>query len=471
MSITIVLSSAIAFIIYLLNINNVCSSYQAITILPLIYAQFAIIIYRKLRWSSSTAKITIYIFLAIQWLRFVVLPAIGSVSGYFSDLGPYVSNKSALVAVWLLIAELVISSLFCFIILQFSRKRKGEIEKQSIKIKGVPAIYIVFIFTSIILFFLTGADAFTFIALKPATSLRLAGEIGDNPIISAIISFGLMFLVILIFYKSYICYQKTAQKKYVYFALFCALIRLCLISSEGRLSQVYLVYVFIWILPRLFPRYRKEIIRNVLVIACIVIGLLTIYKVFYVFSYDSYLSAIKNNNFDLYLLSNQIDSYFYSVKTVARNLEFAMISNVSFFTIIFDFLRNTFGLHYFFKNTGYTTSELYNLYIYSGTKTSGYLFSVVAYGYLYLGPLLAPLFTCFNMAVAAWVERKIVYVKYLEVQYIMCIIYARLSFAMFASFAFNWNIISRTLVICWVIITFASFPNRVKQNQNLYICL
>ena len=68
-------------------------------------------------------------------------------------------------------------------------------------------------------------------------STAIADNVGSG--LDAIISYALTFLVVIILYKNYKMYQKYKKAKYVHFALIFAMVRLCIISSEGRMSQIY----------------------------------------------------------------------------------------------------------------------------------------------------------------------------------------------------------------------------------------
>ena len=204
-----------------------------------------------------------------------------------------------------------------------------------------------------------------------------------------------------------------------------------------------------------------------MIIAVIVIGLMTVYKVFAAFLYDSYIEAITASSFDLYDMSTQIDVYFYGAKTIARNIEFSSQSSLSIVHLFFDLFRNTFGVHYFFKELDYSTLEYYNLFLYSGSSTSGHLLSSIAYGMQYFGILLAPICTCINIWLSVWVEKKIHQIKYIDVYYIVSILFIRLSLSIFSNFMQTWNVVSRTFVIGMIVIgCSAIFKRRWRSGVN-----
>lgn len=250
------------------------------------------------------------------------------------------------------------------------------------------------------------------------------------------------------------------------YALTVSMFRLALFSSEGRMSIVYLTIAYLWLLPMLFPEHKKSIRRWIGIATIGVVGLISIYKVFNVFIYDSYAAAISNRDFELVDLAGQLDIYLYGIKTISRNLSFSDLNNVSMLNFPYDLLRNTFGFHYLFRGSSMiTTSELYNLYIYSGLQDSGHLFSGISYGYMYFGFTLAPLAICFNILAASWCERWLRKQVYIERIFIGSIIYARFALQLFSHFSFNWNIVSRTIVIGVIIIEGAAIL-RKRSNSH-----
>lgn len=458
-SIFVVFTSIISLGICISNYYKIVQEYDLIVIFPMIFGFCSTVLFAQLKARKKTGRITIYIFLFIQWLRMVLLPAAGTMSGYFMYYGNHLDGASVETAVVVLLYESIFTFFFCIFIYGYGEKEE-RVNCQQMRLKGSVNAYIPFIFIAAILFIYTGADKYKFFALETGTE-RLSNSLSaSGSVIDEIISYGLTFIVILILYNAYKKYQKTNKKRYVYMALACVAFRICLISSEGRLSIIYLLGTFLLLLPKLFPEHRAKIFRIIGLLAVAVIGLLTIYKVLAAFLYDSYAEAIQNSSFNMQDFSSQIDSYFYGIKTVARNISFCQQTEGSLKNLLFDFLRNTFGIHYLFKGAGYTTLESYNLYIYRGTATSGYLLSSIAYGYLYVGSILAPVFTCINIGFSFGVEKKLNRIPYMEVYYIVSMLFMRLSVTVFSNFPASWNFVSRTLIIGFVVIECSSFFKR-----------
>lgn len=104
------------------------------------------------------------------------------------------------------------------------------------------------------------------------------------------------------------------------------------------------------------------------------------------------------------------------------------------------------------------------MYIYGDSTTSGHLFSSIAYGYLYLGIILAPIATCFNIFVSSIIEKIIKSIKYIDILYIVCLVFVRISITVFSNFSPSLSIISRTLIIGGAVIGCSSL---LKKKSNM----
>jgi len=454
------ITALISAMVCLFNIGNIGDAYTGIIIYPYLFFLFAIVLFTQMKRTTRIGKKTVGIVLGLQWLRMVFLPCVGCLSGHYSST-ENLPEKTVILAVILTIYEAIALFLVCLLVLSKGKKSIRSNPEKQFLLKGDVRLYIVFIVFALGLMFYTGSNPYSFLRFDvDDTRVALTNEAGS--VIEAIISNGLTFLVISILYYMKCRYETTGQKRYTYFALICVLLRLCLISSESRLAVVYLLGTFLLILPLIFPRQKKMIVMGIIITSSIIIGFLTIYKVFYAFLYSSYSEAIsaRADSFDLDLIASQIDVYFYGTRTVARGLHYVITDPPAFYTPILDLLRNTFGIHYLIGKSVITTTEGYNLFMYSGLARSGHLFASTAWGYAYLTGLLAPIATIINLLIAYWFEVKLENIRYMDVYYFMSIGFIRFAVTVFAGFGPSWNIISRTLIIGFTVIGVASITRR-----------
>ncbi len=461
----LVFTSVISSIICIIFNNRIAKSYSMIIFFPIIYCIFSIFLCDIINKPNKGGKITVLIYLILQWLRNVLFPAVATLSGYLNLNNSFYTHYERH-ATYICLYELILSMLLCYAILKFSSK-KTMVNNYSLA--GNINIYWIFILFSFVIYLCFGRNMFYFLRLD-LTGTRLSRQTNNISIIyRTIINYGLTFALINILYITYKKYNLEFNKKNIYICIIICMFRLCIISSEGRLSILITLLALVYILPQLFPKYKKFIILNVIFVGIFVIALMTIYKTFSAFLYSSYSEAIfkHSNKFDLYSISSLINSNFYGVQTVTKNLYVSKFINCSIETYFIDIFRNTFILQYLFPSNTLTTIAAYNMYIYDGTETSGYLYSSIAYGVQYYTYLFCPLATIINILLISYVESWLYRIKQFEILYIITIIYFRLAITMFACLPLSWNYITRNLIISFTIIYGASLFMNNDQDCTL----
>lgn len=461
------LTALISFLICLFNSGNIDGAYSLVIIFPLVYCVFSFILCVMLSDKQAGSRLTVMIYLALQWLRNVLLPATASLSGYLSNAAGVADADTATLATYLCLFELVVTSIICCFLLKYSRRKEKRIIEEYV-LSGNPLIYSVFILFAGVLFVLYGRSMFSFFALA-LTGVR-ASNSDRNVVIHSVIGHGLTFLMVLVVYYCYKQYQKTEKNYYFILALVVAVIRIGVISSdsESRISILYTMGIYALLLPKLFQGKRKTIVAATASMAIAMIFFMTIYKSFHAFLYDSYFEALsrQSDRYGLFDISSTINVNFYGVQNVARNLYVSQSINLTSKSFFADFINNTFGLNRLIKIDAPLTIAQYNEYIYSGRSSSGYLFSAVAYGYEYFSILLAPLATVINLLITAYIENLLDRFKSIDIFFIICTIYIRFAFTMFACFPISWNYVSRSLTIGLLMVFVASLPRFAVQYRN-----
>ena len=462
----------IAFIICAVFSGNVADEFSLVIIFPVLYAIIVAILAPLLMDKTRSGRITVGIFLVLQFLRLVLLPMLGAISGYFTVSVSLINGESALLASVLVLIEIIVTFACAYCILKYSKRVVPQTETLPTELSGNTYVYILFILVAAVLYLAKGEGMYSFFSLDITTDQRasfIEQEIGQE--LASVINYGLNFLVILMIYLNCRKYQKTGKKRYIFYSLLVMVARICIISSssEGRLAVLYPTGVALLLLPRLYPRHRGTIVRSIAFVGVAVIGMMTLYKTFHAFLYDSYTQALQSSmeDFSTHDAATQIDIYFYGVRNIAKNLYVSEKLNLGLTTFVKDILRNTFGVHYLFRGGQDTTVELYNLYIYGGELTAGHLYSSLAYGSTYFTPVLAPLATVFNMLVIAGLEKWLRRMRTMDTYYIVGIIYMRMAYNMFACFPLAWNYASRTLLLGFLIIGGASLLKGVRASKRI----
>jgi hypothetical protein len=455
--------SFFAFIIGILDalrypLHNTVLLYQ-----PLIYTFFSIISCVKCKFVLNYHDLTLNIIQIFQIIRCVIIPVFGVMLGNYDEL---ILTDSFSITAYLLIYEQIAVWLCC---LWYRQKRYNyttskTIQKGQFVLQGTYVAYGIFILIAGIIYLYWGRNQqlFNFIVLD--TSERV-GDITDSGLVMviSIVTTALAIFSLVVIYLFFKKYYETKNSKYITWSILVAILMLCILVGERRSAQVYKLFSYSWLLICLFPMYKKKILFILITVAGTILALMTIYKSFYAFLYGSYIEAITNSSTGIAEYLNMFDSYFYGIKSVDKSINFIINNYIPFTQFFIDIFRNIFGIHYLFSKYK-TITEIYNLYIYSGTQSAGYLFSSISYGYLMFGAILAPISTILNIVITMWLERIIRRIYCIEFLYIFALIYMRYCFGVFSSFSSLLNYASRTIIIFSIVIICSSLFRR-KYNE------
>lgn len=361
------------------------------------------------------------IIVLMYWFRLVLLPMM-------AYTGSEDSSVDYNLPIFLTLYEYVVVSVFVFFV-NFNRYKIKE--KHHIYLCGSIKIYILYGVLAFIVYMLFARDLNLFdFFLKASNTTERSGDIVDFKalIIREIINCGMLFFYLVLVQKWQRKYTQNNRNSSLYCVLFISLLFLSIISGERRTAILYRAFAIVVILIQLFPTQKWKILKTIALGSFLVLTLMTIYKSFYAYMYDSYIAALKDRDVVDALGGQVFDAYFYGIRTIAMNLDFIKTVELSFTNMLYDFLRSIFGLHLLMKDNGFTTTQLYNLSIYGMGQTNGYLFAAISYGYAYFGLLLAPLIPLFNVVVMIGLERLMNRFVSVEMVYIFALIFIRFAF-------------------------------------------
>ncbi len=357
--------------------------------------------------------------LLMYWLRLVILPL----------LAYTVKNETKIdysVPIFLTIYEFLVVSMFIL-----SRNFDFGQEERRVRLKGNRYVYIFYGIMAIGVYFLfaRGAGMYDFIVKEVNTVERSGDIVGTKMLlVRQIIDCGILFVFLLFAKNLSRKYAITNKTKYLCYVLFISLLFISIISGERRTSIIYKAFAVLMVLIHLFPTQKQRITRVIASVALVVLVFMTIYKSFHAYMYSSYLEAVNSQASSEALGGGTFDAYFYGIQTIAKNLEFIEQRTLSFTNLVFDIFRSIFGLHFLVKDAGFTTSQLYNLSLYGGGQTSGYLLASVSYGYAYFGLVLAPIIPLIVVFCMTKIEGFMKKTESLEMLYVYAIIFMRLAF-------------------------------------------
>ena len=420
-------------------------------LLPLSYLFCSILIRRA--YNNSSYNLSQSIICILLFIRLVALPGFNLIDDYYIFAERNITASIFNEAIGLCIYESIVLSVFLYAMTnnRYIKNNSYKFPKQRV-LSGNTFIYFIFILFAIVVALTVGRHMhlFDFVFKTIGEDNIRDDETMDavSLLIRQIVSSGLLF--------SFFIFTEKCRRKYNYFGsrslylnlnILFALFLVCLITGERRTSQVYTAFASMWLLTHIYYSEAKKIIKYILACAIFVLAMLTIYKHFYAFLYDSYWEAIQHGNSSNVFSTSSIDSYFYGIGTLSKNLDFAHNGNVPFFTCIYDFFRNLFGVNFVVPRGIHTTLETYNLYVYLGEKSNGFLMSSAGYGYVYFGFLFAPILTCINVAFMFFLERKLKTCTSIEMTYLWAIVFMRFSFGALGCYPPLLNMCSRYLIM------------------------
>lgn len=412
------------------NISSIPAGYENIGILPIIFTIVYFVIFRIAL--KSKYKFTVVGIVIIQWIRFVLMPLVISLSD--GNIGMYYfspERKTLELAMNIMIYELIFTSILLIIIISLMEKYfpvKSVLTQ--VKLLGNQKIYFLFVLFSIAVFLTVGQNInlinLIFIPVDESSPERV-GDATNSLIILAqqivLIGYFLVFLLLTNYF--FRLYRKSNNILYVYMNIIIALFSVSIIIGERRSAQLYIALATIWILINTYPKFKKSITMSVGGVALSIIGLMSIYKFFGAFLTGSYADAMSTANIDMSWLSQTLQIYFFGPENIAVALEFHFNNNVNVYHVILDTIRSTFLVNTIVPDDYLTVSQRFNYDIYHGTQISGHLISAAAYGYMMVGLIGVPIFAVLNIIMSVIIENRMYAVKSLEMKFFLTYILAR----------------------------------------------
>lgn len=436
----ILLSLLILFICLVVSIvcffEQINGIYKYIFLLPIVYCVLFLIILNPLMKKSKSYTVKIFTFCCA--LRYVLHPLLLSLYPIygFSRFENYNIN-SINMALFLMMYELIICSLllkyFCY---NFTIPNKVE---RYIDLPNGNVIIIGFIIIALLIFFIIPEtrSRISFFALKTNTNMRISAiqMTTFKYFLEQIFQIGRLALYIVIVVICQNKFRINKKKRYIIFAFLVSVLNMGIIIGEARSVQVQFGFAAVYLLSQCFPEYSRKMSNILIITAGLIIILMTIYKQFYAFKYDSYLTAIINFDIDMYEITKTSEIYLLGPQSVSSAM---MLKNLNIeFNIkrlLFDFVRSFMGLNFIAKKIDMqTTSVIYNLFVTNGYSTNGYLIPITAQGYLYFGWILSPILLCLFLKLSLFLEKTFRTSQSAYTIFFMAYLFARSSTCIVAS--------------------------------------
>lgn len=474
------ITAIVSCIICIMCSESASGAYKLLFLQPLIWIICYIFVLNPLVLKKRFL-ITVYSNNVLTWVAYVLTPLFTMLSGDYNDV-----NQNTEKALFLLVYGLIISSFFLyFAVTSFpskSRTQKSFVDREVIKndiysgdrsymLGGNRVLYVTFILLAIIVYFLYGRnyDLVRFFivssegdAFKDTTSTMLV-------LIRTILTGAIAIMFVLVTDSCAKKFEKTKKIRYVNFAILAGVINVGIIVGQRRSAQIYTAMIVVLILTSVFENQKKRIVSLVAISASIVLIGLSLYKHFNVAGVGSYNEAIQNNVIDINFISQNLNAYFHGVKETELVFAFYESVKLDFANLLYDFARSTFGLSFLLKGQS-VTSELYNMYFYSGMQTSGHTLHSFMYGYIFFGTILSPVFTAINMGISLTLENWFEKTKYYDIRYIVGIALVRFCTALYANTSSLWSFTSNhfaTIGLVCLVAVFIGNANNITKRKEL----
>lgn len=411
----------ISFVFIVLNYNEINGGYEDTLFMPLLYCVATLLLYNLL--NIKRYSFTFYGVIIMEWLRFVAIPFLYSIShnmGHFDYLNP--PSDKIKFSIYLMAYELIITYAFTYILISYFNKKVKYKSNSNYTLLGSLKIYIIFVVFSFIVLILIGIPRnivrFIYISLENSSE-----RIGDNTstaevLYQYIITSGAFIFFIIISWLMYKLYRKNDKIIYYYISLIAALFNVSLIIGERRTAQIYIAITCVYLMIKLFPKYKNRTIIYIFGLAIFILTLMSIYKFFGAFTTGSYIEAINNSNKDISFWSKTFQSYFFGPENVAMSIEFGENILLTYKQFIFDSVRSIFGINMLTDHNKLITSQIYNLQIYNGQQLTGHVLSSGGYGYIYFGLFFSPILSCVNILISVVIETFAFLTKSIELKFL-----------------------------------------------------
>lgn len=404
------ISIAVLFIsiitVFLFIIKN--SVYKALMILPITYSMLFIILLSG-RLKNKKCKYSTVFATLVYGIRCVVYPFLVALANenYIGARYLPVSQDELSLSIILMAFEVLCASI-AILVLDSKRIKVKQQTQTDYKLGGNKTVYLAFLILAIGLFFLFGRkyQLVNFIAFDSkegyvpieTTLLKLVRQI-------IVVAASIAFCLVLGICKKK--YEKTGKEKYINMSILAAMINISIIVGDRRAIQLIVTILSILILIELYPNKRRKIITLICTAGIFVILSMTLYR--WGGTSGNRLSTINSRIGSFEGLATLVQLSYGGPDSIANGIRFGLNNDISILNLLYDFSRSTFGLSFIMDKLGTATSDLYNLYIYSGDYSTGQLLFSTSYGFITLGPLY-PLITIFNIIMSfsfeSWFRRS-----------------------------------------------------------------
>lgn len=427
--------------------------YEYLFLHPFIYAICFFLVLHK-GFLFQPFRPFLFIFTLVATLRYVILPLLVVISGYYGGRSPVEPlDISYQKAIFIMLWELVACSTLIIFCEKWAKKYIST-ERKKFDMGGKTYIYMFFILFSLFLI-LINPQALLYVNFIIPSLLDediQANFMTNFTVYSFLIS---KVLIILYFIKKII----KSGNKYSYI-LIALLISLNIIIYWGTNKSDILIAgtASVLILYQLYGRKSFSYI--------FLLGILLVFVLSAVNTFRDTQKISEGNNYFLDK-ADSMQVYTGGVYNVAIALETKDYypEASEFKVLVFDVFRPMIGPNLILKNYEQIYSNIYfNNRIWTNTDRRSQIIPMVGQAHLFLGFVLAPIFSMFFICLAYFLEKIYFYTRNIEVYYFTCLGLIRLGF-MFGQNTMNMiNDLSMNLFLFYLLYLSNKYFNKFLRN-------
>ncbi|MBU5271933.1 hypothetical protein ACN9VA_09015 [Staphylococcus caprae] len=415
----VIISSIIGIILAMISNKDVPGN---LALVPLVYLTLFIFIPAFSKYTFSNLGITVFNFTAL--LRYAVSPALMALYGTNLQIGSSVPFEIEKNSVNLMIYEMIAIFVTFGVFHKYFYSYKFKIQK----IKARSNIFgWLFIGLAILIILAQPGilDRYSFIWSASQLKSDTANE--DVTIFALFIQLAQIVFTVGILNIIYSFYERRPNVIYLFLSIFVIIVSTSFITGTSRSSVILPLVTGLFTVLVLYEKYRKLILSASVVLSSLVIIVSTILKQqtnTSVLTKSLYHSAGPLENFN-----TDIQIYFSGLTNVGHALEGAFIFKPFDFNLLMsDLTHSVVFINRLFQNN-HSALTLFNNLFYKSTGVNDQILPMIGQGYLYFGPLLAPIFSVFGILIIMYLDRMIFNAKSVFSLYILS--YFCLKFSLF----------------------------------------
>ncbi|MEQ6102725.1 hypothetical protein V2J39_07240 [Staphylococcus saccharolyticus] len=417
--IVVVSLSIVAIILDMISVKNVPGN---LVLVPFVYLILFIFIPSFSKYMFSNLGITIFNFTTL--LRYIISPLLMALYGTNLQIGSNVPLEIEKNSVNLMIYEMVAVFVTFGVFHKYFYSDKFKI--QSIKAKSNIFGWL-FVGFAILIILTQPSVLERYSFIWSASQLKSDSANEDVTLFALFIQLAQIVFTVGILNIIYRFYEKRPNIIYLFLSIAVIIVSASFITGTSRSSIIIPLVTGLFTILVLYKNYRKLILGASAILSVLVIIISTVLKQqtnMSVSTHSLYHSAGPLENFN-----TDIQIYFSGLTNVGHALEEAFVFKpFDLSSIMSDLTHSVIFINGFFQDR-HSALTLFNNMFYKSTGLNDQIIPMVGQGYLYFGPILAPILSVIGILIIMYLDRMIFNTKSVFSLYILS--YFCLKFSLF----------------------------------------